>query len=206
MRMSDDEPGQVTAPAIGKPEALHARAIEDLRYIRETMERAGSFTAVPGRGGVLMGVIALLAMAVALRAPGDTAWLATWLTAALLALATGGWAMARKAATVSESVFNGPGRKFGLALLPPLVAGALLTVAVDDQHVLPGLWLLLYGSGIITAGAHSERIVPGMGLCFMILGAAALFSPAQWGDWFMGLGFGGLHIFFGAVIARRHGG
>lgn len=189
--------------------ALHARAMDNLRFIRETMERAGSFTAVPGWGGVAMGTTALLAAYLASRQSSAEAWLATWLAEACLALVLGGWAMVRKARAANIPLLSGPGRKFALSLSPPMLAGALLTAVLYREElasVIPGMWLLLYGAGVATGGAFSVRIVPVMGLCFMIAGAATLFSPPSWGDWFMALGFGGLHIVFGILIARRYGG
>jgi hypothetical protein len=192
-----------------KPPALHDRAMDNLRFIRETMERASSFTAVPGWGGTVMGATALCAAFIASQQNTRNLWLATWVVEALLALIIGGWAMDRKARRAETPVLSGPGRKFALSYSPPILVGALLTVVLyraDMAQALPGVWLLLYGTGVVTGGAFSVKIVPVMGLCFMLLGAAALFVPATWGNYLMAAGFGGLHIIFGIIIARRHGG
>src|SRR5690606_1471936 len=178
-------------------------------YIRATMERAGAFTAVPGRGGVAMGVVALIATAVAAGQDTRDGWLTVWLVSAAVAIAIASWASARKAKQAGAPLFDGPGRKFALSFLPPVAAGAALTAALHTlgaTTALPGTWLLLYGASVVTAGTYSVRIVPVMGVCFMVLGAAALFSPIAWGDAYLAVGFGGLHIAFGAMIARRYGG
>ena len=200
-------PQRLGAPS-GDTPALHARAMDNLSFIRTTMERATAFTAVPGWGGVAMGVVALAAAALAHGRPPD-GWLATWLGAAVVALAIGGWAMARKARQAGTTVLSYQGRRFVLSYLPPIAVGALLTAALvrnGNYGPLPGTWLLLYGTGVVTGGAFSVRVVPLMGLGFMALGTIALSAPAPWGDPLMAAGFGGLHILFGFVIARGHGG
>lgn len=188
---------------------MHNRAMDNLRFIRETMERASSFTAVPGWGGVVMGLSAVGAAYVASQQTSAKAWLLTWMVEALLAFVIGGWAMDRKARAAELPLLSGPGRKFALGLAPPMFVGVILTLVLIRSvgiSAIPGMWLLLYGTGIVTGGMFSVRIVPIMGLCFMAIGVAALFFPAGWGDVFMGLGFGVLHIIFGVIIARKHGG
>lgn len=191
------------------PKPIHDRALDNLRFIRQTMERAGSFTAVPGWGQAAVGISAVAAALVATRQSSPELWLAVWLGEAVVALAVGGWALVRKAYAVNDPILSGPGRRFGLSLLPPMAVGGLLTIALYRAGLatlLPGTWLLLYGTAIVTGGAFSVRVVPLMGVCFMIAGAVALFGPASWGNWCMAAGFGGLHLVFGTVIARRHGG
>ena len=192
-----------------EPIPIDARAADHLRYIRETMERAGEFTAVPGWGGVAMGITALAAAFLASRQTSPRAWLAVWLAEAFVAVAIAAPAAATKAHRANSALFSGPGRKFVLSFAPPIVVGGLLTFALfaaGAVATLPGLWLLLYGTAIVTGGAFSVRVVPVMGFCLMSLGGAALFAPARWGDAFMAAGFGILQIGFGAWIARRHGG
>jgi hypothetical protein len=188
--------------------ALHARAMDNLSFIRQTMERATAFTAVPGWGGVAMGLVALVAAALARGRPAPER-LIIWLGAAVLALAIGGWAMSRKARRAGTTVFSYSGRRFVLSYVPPIAVGGLLTlvlVRAGLYDALPGTWLLLYGTGVVTGGAFSVRVVPLMGICFMALGTLALLGPTIWGPPLMAAGFGGLHILFGLIIARRYGG
>ena len=192
-----------------EPVPIHGQAIEDLRYIRQTMERAGSFTAISGWGLVATGVTALAAAWLAVLQPTAEGWLGVWLAEALVALAASLWASSRKARASLIPLLNGPGRMFVYAFTVPMVAGALLTLALFSGPAagrLAAIWLLLYGVGIATGGAFSVRIVPAMGLCFMLVGGAALFSPVTWGTAYLAAGFGGLHLVFGWLIARRHGG
>jgi hypothetical protein len=189
---------------------MHAHAAADLRFIREAMARATEFTAVPGWGGVLMGVSAIATAAIASRAGHPRAWLLLWLADAVVACAIALTAIVMKAWRSGASLTpGGPAFRFALAFAPPMMAAIVLTPVFVTAGLiarLPGCWLLLYGTAVATGGAFSVRIVPLMGMCFMVAGAAALAAPAAWGNWMMAAGFGGLHIIFGAVIARRYGG
>lgn len=192
-----------------RPEPIQERAADNLRFIRATMERASTFTAVPGRGGVAMGITALAAAGLSLLARDRGEWLGIWLAEALLAFAIGVAALARKARRTATPLFTGPARRFFLTLSPPMAAGAALTLALERTGatgLLPGIWLLLYGTAVVTGGAYSVRPVPVMGGLFMLLGTAALCSPQSWGTAYLAVGFGGLQIAFGLLIARRHGG
>jgi hypothetical protein len=181
----------------------------DLRFIRDTMERSASFTAVPGWGQVILGLTALAAAAFASRQSDSAAWLKIWLAEGFLASIIAAISIRWKANRRGLPIFTGPGRNVALGLFPPLIAGALLTFSLQraglHSAVAPA-WLLLYGAGIITGGAYSVSIVPVMGLCFMATGAFAVVAPAAWANWFLAAGFGGLHIIFGFLIARRYGG
>ncbi|HXM93418.1 MAG TPA: hypothetical protein VOA64_04055 [Candidatus Dormibacteraeota bacterium] len=192
-----------------EPIPIDARAADHLRYIRETMERAGEFTAVPGWGGVAMGVTALVAAWIAARQHSAQTWLIVWLVEAFVAVTIATSAAATKAHRANSALFSGPGRKFLLSFAPPIMVGGLLTFALFRARAvatLPGMWLLLYGTAIVTGGAFSVRVVPVMGLCLMALGGAALLVPLAWGNALMAMGFGIVQIAFGAWIARNHGG
>lgn len=195
--------------SVAEPPALHLRAMDNLRFIRQTMEDAVYFTAVSGVGEIVVGLTALAAAWLAARQTTAQGWLAVWLGEALIAAVVTGGAVVWKARQARLSLVSRPGRRFALGLVPPLAAGALLSVALfaaGERALLPGMWLLLYGTAVVTGGAFSVRIVPIMGLGFMALGGAALFAPAGWGDAFLAAGFGGLNLVFGLFIARRHGG
>src|SRR5947207_4333549 len=198
------------------PQPLRDRALDNLQYIRSTMERAGSFTAVPGWGMVVLGVTALAASAAAGSLPAapvygepQSHWLWVWMFEALLGAGVGVAALLYKAMRAGDAIVHGPGRRFGLSVLPPFIVGALLTYVLwhaKQLALLPAVWLLCYGTGVVTGGAFSLRVVPVMGICFMILGAAALFAPVSVQAWLLAIGFGVLHIVFGPILSRRYGG
>ena len=197
------------SPVPEQPVALHERAMDNLRFIRETMERAGAFTGISGWGQVAIGATALIAAPLSAQQPTFKAWLLVWLVEGLVSLLIAGWSIDRKARAAQMPLLSGPGRKVAFSLSPPLLVGALLTVVLYRAgltNAIPGVWLLLYGTGVVTGGMFSVTIVPIMGMCFMALGGLALFLPPAFANWFLAAGFGGLHIVFGVIIARRYGG
>jgi hypothetical protein len=192
-----------------EPPALHDRAIDNLRFIRETMERAGSFTAVSGSGVIVAGAIAVVAGLLAAQQPTPARWIGVWIAAAVLATLVAGGLTVRKAGSLGPPLMSGPGRKALLAFTPAVLAGALLTFALvrsGSEQLLAPVWLLLYGAGVTAGGALSASIIPVLGVLFMGLGVGALVAPPALANWFMLAGFGGLHIAFGIAIARRYGG
>ena len=196
-------------PQKEEPPALHERAMDNLKYIRETMERATAFTGISGWGQVAIGTTALVSSVISAQQKTFKAWLAVWVAEAVIALLIAGWSIDRKARAAKLPLLTGPGRKVAFSLSPPIVAGAIVTVVLYRAGLtsaIPGLWLLLYGTGVVTGGMFSVSVVPIMGLCFMALGATAFFAPAEFVNWLMAAGFGGLHIVFGVIIARRYGG
>jgi hypothetical protein len=194
---------------VAEPRTIQSHAIDELRYIRDTMARAGHFSAIPGWGGIVMGGTAIVAAALSGPPAESQRWLAVWLAelalAGVIALVT----IARKARRSDSPLMATPTRQFARVMLPPLFAGAILTAVFAANGLtarLPGCWLLLYGTSAATGGTLSVRVVPIMGVLFMALSVAAFLAPAAWGNVFMAAGFGGLHVIFGAIIARNHGG
>jgi hypothetical protein len=206
MRASRRCRNQSTTVVISPPEP---DAIDNLQFIRQTLENSGSFTAVPGWGLVTVGVTAIGAAVMAQQQATSQHWMLVWLGEAIIGTVIAIWAMYAKAQRTGVSLVAAPGRRFALGLAPPLIAGAVLTPILYYHHALPdiaGMWLLLYGTGVVTGGTFSIRVVPVMGACFMALGIAALVTPAAWNLGFLVAGFAGLHIIFGYFIARNHGG
>ena len=197
------------ASAAVQPPEMQARAMDNLRYIRQTMEAAATFTAVSGWGTMLIGATALLATGLALATHSTARWVFIWLCEAALSVAISVYTMALKARAARLPLWSEPARKIVFSFAPPMAVGALLTLVCYERGLimlLPGVWMLLYGVGVVAAGTFSVRIVPVMGIAFIGVGTVALLAPPTWASACMAAGFGGLHLVFGALIARRHGG
>lgn len=197
------------APARFDPLSVGGHAEDTLRFIRQSMERTATFTAVPGAGGAVMGLFGLAAAALAALQPTPDRWLAVWLGTAAVAASVGLWTMSRKAARAGVSLGGTNARRFALGLAAPLAAGAGVTYVLwsaRDFRTMPVVWLLVYGAGVLTGGAFSVAAVQVMGACLMAVGFAAALSPPDWGNLWMGLGFGAVQVGFGIYIARHHGG
>ncbi len=189
--------------------AIEDRAMDNLRFIRETMEAAGTFTALSGWGQVVIGITAVAAALIASQAQAPSTWLAIWFAEACIAGAISVASMTIKSHAANMPVFSGPIRKLVLSFSPAIAAGCLLTLALHEagaDALIPAMWMLLYGAGVISAGTYSVTIVPFMGAAFMLVGVVTLITPASWNTSLLIASFGGLHILFGFLIARRHGG
>lgn len=183
--------------------------MDNLRFIRQTMEAAGTFTAVSGWGTAVIGLSALAAAALSTLTDSVARWVFIWLCEAGLSVAVSVYSMALKARAARLPLWSEPARKIVFSFAPPMAVGALLTLVFFERgliDLLPGVWMLLYGIGVVAAGTFSVRIIPVMGLAFIGMGALALVVPPTWTTACMAAGFGGLHVLFGVLIARRHGG
>lgn len=213
-----DRPLRLEPPT--PPPALSDRALDNLRFIRETMERAGTFTAISGRGITVTGIVALFATLAAGTRLDSPRWLVVWMAAALIAFSAAATLTVTKARASNANVTGALARKLALAFFPSLVAGAVLTAVAlraGWYSALPGMWLMMYGAAVMAGGAMSVPVVPVMGAMFMACGAVALAAPLVFVGWppehraillnaIMAAGFGGLHILFGLAISRRYGG
>jgi len=192
-----------------EPVNLGDRAIDNLKFIRETMERSTSFTAVPGYGGILMGVTAVAAAYIASTQEYIGESLITWFVEACLAFAIGLLAMWQKARIAGQSLVSAPAKKMAFSFVPPLLAGVIAVLGLwkyGHYYQMAPICMVTYGAAVVCGGEFSVRIVPVMGWCFMLMGAITFALPISYGSLMMGLSFGGLHIIFGAIIARRYGG
>jgi hypothetical protein len=189
--------------------ALNERAMESLEFIRTTMARSAPFTAVSGRGGIAMGLLAIVAAALARSTASNQQWLTVWIASAAVAVPVGFVLMRAKARRYDLALWSAAGRRFAQGFAPAIAAGAVLTFALvraDAIDLVPATWLLMYGAGVLAGSSASVPVLAWLGALFMVLGTGSLFTPAAWRDLWLGAGFGVLQIAFGAYIARNHGG
>jgi hypothetical protein len=183
---------------------MDSHAAATLRYIRDSMEGAGSFV-VPGSAGIALGGIGLVC-AVLCAAPSlHEYWLQIWLLAALAAAAVGGILLVRESSLRGLRLIGTPIRKFALCLIPSLGAGLVITAvhwSYGNLHAIPGTWLMCYGCALISASTVTTRTIGLLGALFAALGVLALLLPSGAQILMLGLGFGGLHIIFGILIGR----
>lgn len=183
-------------------------AEENLAYIRETMETASGFTAVSGWGLVGVGILGLAAAVATYMRPGGPADPIIWIPTAVLSIALSTTATARKVRQLEIPLWSGSFRKLAWVMIPALVAGGMLTLALGNAGaglLIPGTWLALYGAAVAAGGTQSARDFRWMGICFLGLGAVSFFRP-EFNVLLLGVGFGGLHIAFGIRVARKYGG
>ncbi len=192
-----------------EPLPIAERAADNLRFIRSAMEGSSRFTDISGLGMVLIGASALAATVVASHELSLLARATIWELEAAIAITIGLLATLQKAGARRSLLLGGPARKFALGFVPALAAGGILTIVLQRAGLfalLPGTWLVVYGAAVANAGAFSTRLIPAIGFSFMAVGVLTFLVPDAWSNALLGVGFGGLHIAFGALIARRYGG
>lgn len=200
---------KIEQPQTPTPISIQDRALDNLKFIRDTMESATAFTAISGTGQVFVGVSAILTTLLSWSYYPSIQWIYFWLVEVILAVILSGVFTYFKAKRLNVPLNSSPGRKFLLSFLPPMVAGAILTIVLfqlNQLELLPGVWLLLYGTGVVSAGTFSVNVVPSMGMGFMAIGILALFLPMNYHSVCLLFGFGGLHIISGWIIGRNYGG
>jgi hypothetical protein len=188
--------------------ALDSHALGTLKYIRASIDAAGTF-AVPGSAGIAMGTAGVTASFLSSIHLLSPYWIVIWLLAAVGAAAVGGMRIARQSSRGVLLLYRGPTRKFILCLCPALLSGAVLTAVlaqVGQACLIPGTWLLLYGCAVLSAtlmsAASTARLLGAMGTLFVLLGVLAFEVPAYWHNLLLGVGFGALHLIFGVLIGR----
>ncbi len=188
--------------------AIDSHALGTLNYIRASIDAAGAF-AVPGTAGMAMGAVGLIAAGVASIPALAGHWLLIWLAAATVAAGLGVILVARHRSGIGLPLYKGPARRFVLCLCPALLAGGVLTAVllqVGAARLIPGVWLLLYGSAVLSATLVTApammRLVGAMGALFVVCGAIAFEVAPRWHNLILGGGFGALHLVFGFLIGR----
>jgi hypothetical protein len=199
-----NKPEPIATPSSNLVE-IDSHAAATLRYIRSTMQAATAFT-VPGAAGIAMGVVGLLATLLSAVPALAVHWLNIWLAAAIIAAVIGGVLVIRPASIQRLALSGTPIRKFAICLAAPLFVGAVLTAVLSAHNaldVIPGTWLLLYGSALSAASVTTTRTIGVMGASFLVLGLFAFLLPMQLQILALGAGFGGLHLVFGWWISRE---
>jgi len=195
-------------------------ARENLRVIRQTMERSTKYSTLSGLSGILIGLSAIVSVIATSRIlharyhahqPLQSAYPSLgvlWLCELALAVGIEFACNKRRARYVGKRVASPLGAHIIVAALPAFV-GALALTAFFALHGLAalvwGIWMLTYGLAICAVGLFSVRPVSYLGSAFVLAGAVTLLLPTQLQLFMMGLTFGGFHIVYGALMGRKHG-
>jgi hypothetical protein len=208
-----------------EPDARPLReAEENLRIIRELMERSTKYSTFSGFSGVFAGLVAIAGCLVqhfVIRSlPGGSrtvAFLINWSAVIALAIGVDFLLTKRRAPLVGKTILSRLGKQMALASAPGLGMGALLTLWFlhnnMEQHIYP-VWMLAYGVAVRAVGLFSQTEVSRLGWAFLGAGALALLLDAlPWpavpashlGLWMIAISFGGFHIVYGIAVSRRDG-
>ena len=191
-------------------------ARENLRVIRQTMERSTKYSTLSGISGVLVGLAGIAGVvATWVLGPGAAIYhhplrlASIWIVTLFTAIGIDLICNKRRAARVGKHIVSSLGAHIVLAALPAFFAAGILTYFFFQHHLLIylwGVWMLCYGLAICAVGLFSVRPATYLGSAFVIAGAATLLMPAvPYHLIMMAVTFGGFHILYGVLMARRHG-
>lgn len=196
---------------------------EDLASIRKMMEQSSKFLSLSGLSGILAGTYALLGASAAyyliqfplapidyrqesVRGANLVPLLAIAAAVLVASLASGYWLSRRKAEKAGQPFWNETSRRLVINLLIPLATGGLFTLLLLlNGHfgvVAPSL-LIFYGLALINASPNLYGEIRYLGYSEILIGLAAALWPG-YGLLFWALGFGVLHILYGAVMYRKY--
>lgn len=189
--------------------------IDDLRYIRSTMEKSSKFLTLSGISGVAAGCVALIGSVVAYKIVYEKLSFTGSLRIDLLilsalvlilAIALGVYFSLKKARKSGEKLFNGI--SYGLFRdggIPLVVGGVfcLILVSNDCPLLVVAAMLIFYGIALIGFGARSYGDIRVLGGCEIFLGIVAGFIP-RYGLLIWTIGFGLLHIIYGIYMYIRY--
>lgn len=203
--------------------------LENLKEIRSLMERSSKFLSLSGLSGIAAGSIALIAAYIVyakkVELTGDTTpkaifdanayvegddfkvfLIKTALVTLVAAIFFGVYFTMRKAQKEHKSVWNNLSKNLLISLLVPLVSGGLFCLALLYHGVLwviPSATLLFYGLALFSAAKYTVRDVTYLAISEIVLGLLSLVLTG-YSLIFWAVGFGVLHIFYGAIMYWKY--
>ena len=192
--------------------------IEDIKAIREMMEKSTKFLSLSGFSGIIAGVAALMGACIAyylLRDPSfsDYSWMHKMLLllsdaigVLVISIVASVWLSWRKAKRKGETLFNRTTYRILYSLAVPLVAGGIFCLIYmlkgELSTVISGT-LMFYGLALVNASKYTYGEIHYLGLIEIALGlAAALYGSC--GLIFWALGFGVCHIIYGLAMYMKY--
>jgi hypothetical protein len=197
---------------------------KDIASIRNIMERSSKFISLSGMSGVLAGFYALFgAMAAyyvvhypisplrfriySIREPETLTKLIVIAVIVLItSVSTGLWLSNKKAKKQGIKLWGPASRQMVVNLAIPLVSGGLfILVMLYTGHfgLAAPACLIFYGIALIQGSTHTYDEIRYLGLCEIVLGLISAIY-AGYGLIFWAIGFGVLHIVYGAIMYNRY--
>ncbi|WAC03355.1 hypothetical protein N7U66_07415 [Lacinutrix neustonica] len=193
--------------------------LKDITEIKNLMNKSSRFISLSGLSGVLAGVYALFGAGVAYYIVKTSArgylildgsifklCIAILLGVAVLSVLTGIYLTTKKAKKNGEKIWDRSSKRLILNFLIPLVVGGLyiLTTLGHQKYGQTGaLMLIFYGLALVNASKYSIGDIRYLGFTEIALGLIAAVFPG-YGFWLWVLGFGVMHILYGAIMHFKY--